>query len=177
MDGAGRSGQAYKPGEAWPRIKLNSWSRTINYETGAMKEEIVLTRAEATGGGGYPHTGSQRNEQYVHGNYAWKQTAGGPAAGPRFTMDRVHQLWLTPYGVIKAALRNNAKIGTARVDGTSMTTVSFTEPGRFRAMAYVDNGRVVRVDSRVPDAVLGETDVVTTYGDYADFGGFRSPAA
>ncbi len=168
-------GQAYKPGEAWPKIKLNSWSRTINYETGAMKEEIVLTRAEATGGGGYPHTGSQRNEQYLFGNYAWNQTAGGPAPGPRFVGDRVHQLWITPYGVMRAALRNDAKVGTHMLDGKSMTTLSFTEPGRFRAVAYLDNGRVARVMSRVPDPVLGETDVSTTYDDYADFGGFAFP--
>ena len=47
-DGIGWTfGQAYKPGEPWPKIKLNSWARTINYETGAMRDEIVLTRAEA----------------------------------------------------------------------------------------------------------------------------------
>ena len=56
-----------------------------------------------------------------------------------------------------------------------MTTLTFTEPKRFRAVAYVDGGRVVRVESRIPDAVLGETDVVTTYGGYADFGGFVFP--
>jgi len=168
-------GQAYKPGEAWPRIKLNSWARTVNYETGAMKEEIVLTRAEATGGGGYPHTASQRNEQYLHGAFAWNQTPAGPAAGPRFVVDRFHQLWITPYGVMKAALRNDAKVVTRMVDGKSMTTVSFTEPSRFRAVAYLDNGRVVRVESRIPDAVLGETDVVTTYDSYSDFGGFAFP--
>src|SRR4051794_26135056 len=168
-------GQAYKPGEAWPRIKLNSWARTINYDTGAMKEEIVLTRAEATGGGGYPHTASQRNEQYLYGAFAWNQTPGGPAAGPRFIVDRVHQLWITPYGVLKAALRNDAKVGTRTVEGKPMTTVSFTEASRFRATAYLDNGRVVRVESRAPDAVLGETDTITTYEPYADFGGFAFP--
>ena len=54
-------GQAFKPGEAWPKIKLNSWTRTVNYETGAMRDEIVLTRDEALGGGGHPHGASQRN--------------------------------------------------------------------------------------------------------------------
>ena len=168
-------GQAYKPGEAWPKIKLNTWARTVNYETGAMKEEIVLTRAEATGGGGYPHTASQRNEQYVHGAAAWNQTAAGPAPGPRFVVDRIHQLWITPYGVLKAALRNNATVGSRTLDGKSMTSVSFTEPSRFRAVAYIDNGRVVRVESRIPDPVLGETDVVTTYEGYTDFNGFAFP--
>ncbi|MET0732406.1 MAG: MBL fold metallo-hydrolase [Casimicrobiaceae bacterium] len=169
-------GQAYKPNEAWPKIRINSFGRTINYDTGAMREEIVFTRAEALGGGGYPHTGSQRNEQYVHGGYAWNQTAGGPAAGPRFVADRVHQLWITPYGVIKSALRNNAQTATHGHGGKVYTTVTFAEPGRFRAIALIDDaGRVQRVESRAPDAVLGETEVVTTYEGYADFGGFAFP--
>ena len=169
-------GQAYKPNEAWPKIRINSFARTINYDTGAMREEIVFTRAEALGGGGYPHTGSQRNEQYVHGGYAWNQTAGGPAAGPRFVADRVHQLWITPYGVIKSALRNNARTATHGHGGKVYTTVTFAEPGRFRAIALIDDaGRVQRVESRAPDAVLGETEVVTTYEGYADFGGFAFP--
>ncbi len=175
-DGIGWTfGQPYRPTEPWPKIRLNAWARTINYETGAMREEIVLTRAEALGGGGYPHTASQRNEQYLNGTYAWNQTPAGPAAGPRFVADRIHSLWITPYGVLKAALRNNAKVGTRKVGGKSMTTIAFSEPGRFRAIAFLDAGRVVRVESRMPDPVLGEVDVVTTYAGYADFGGFAFP--
>ena len=168
-------GQAFEPGGPWPKIKLNSWARTINYDTGAMREEIVLTRAEATGGGGYPHTASQRNEQYLRGDFAWNQTPAGPAAGPRFVVDRIHALWITPYGVLKAALRNNAKVGSATIDGKAVTTASFSEPGRFRAVAYLDGGRVVRVESRIPEPVLGETDVTTNYSGYSDFGGFAFP--
>ena len=175
-DGVGWTfGQAYKPGEAWHKIKLNSWSRTINYETGAMREEIVLTRAEALGGGGYPHTASQRNEQYLYGDFAWNQAAGGPTPGPRFVADRVHQLWITPYGVLRAALRNGAKVDTRTVAGKTLTAIAFSDPGRFRAIAFIEGNRVVRVESRAPDAVLGEIDVVTTYDGYADFGGFAFP--
>ena len=175
-DGIGWTfGQPYRPDEAWPKIRLNAWTRTINYETGAMRDEVVLTRAEALGGGGYPHTESQRNDQYVYGSFAWNQAATGPAPGPRYVADRVHALWITPYGVLKAALRNDAKVGTRAVGRKSMTTLAFTEPGRFRATVYLDAGRVVRVESRMPDPVLGEVDVVTTYGGYADFGGFAFP--
>jgi len=133
-DGLGWTfGQAYRPNDAWPKIRLNAWTRTINYETGAMRDEIVLTRAEALGGGGYPHTASQRNDQFVHGSFAWNQTAAGPAPGPRFVAERIHALWITPYGVLKAALRNDAKVGTRSIGGKPMTTLAFTEPGRFRA--------------------------------------------
>jgi len=175
-DGVGWTfGQAFEPGGAWPKVRLNPWSRTIDYAAGAMRDDNVLTRAEATGGGGYPHTAPQRNEQYLHGTYAWNQGPTGPAPGPRFVMDRYHALWISPHGVLRAALRNDAKVARRVVDGRTVTTVAFTEPGRFRAVATVDGGRVVRVDSRVPDPTFGETDVVTTYGAYQDFGGFPFP--
>jgi len=63
-DGVGYTfGQAYKPGLPWPKIRVHSFVRAVNYETGSMKEEIVISRAQALGGGGYPHVAQQRNEQ------------------------------------------------------------------------------------------------------------------
>jgi hypothetical protein len=35
-----------------------------------MREEITLSRAEPKGGGGYPLSGQQRNDQFVSGAYA-----------------------------------------------------------------------------------------------------------
>ena len=135
------------------------------------------TRAEALGGGGYPHTAPQRNDQYVHGELRLEPGAGGPAPGPRFVVDRVHPLWITPYGVMQGGAAQqragrHAHASTAR----PMTTLTFTEPGRFRAVALSSTaGASMRVESRMPDPVLGETDVVTTYADYRDFGGFAFP--
>ena len=176
-DGDGYTfGQAYKPGQAWPKIKVRSFARTVNYDTGSMRDEIVIQRAEALGGGGYPHTATQRNDQFVSGAYAWNQAASGPTPGPRFVVDRVHQLWITPQGVIKAAIRNNAKVQQDTRNGQTYTVASFTEPGRFKAAAYINAaGLVDRVESRIPDPVLGDTDVVTVYADYRDYAGVKFP--
>ena len=173
-EGTGFSfGQAYKPGLPWPKINIHSQVRTINYESGSMREEITLSRAEPKGGGGYPLVAQQKNDQFISGAHAWNQTAGGPAAGPRFINDRTHQLWITPHGVLKAAARNNA---TARRAG-GLTAISFTEPGRFRATAYVNADNLIeRVESRIPDPVLGETNAVTRYADYRDHGGVKFPS-
>lgn len=166
-------GQAFKPGGAWPRITLHSITRTIDYDTGAMRDEIVLSRAEPQGGGGYPLSGQQRNDQFVSGDLAWNQAATGAVPGPRLVADRVHQLWITPHGVLKAAARNNA--GARRgADGGS--TLSFAEPGRFSATVQLSSdGLVTQVDSVFPDAVLGDTRTVTTYADYRDAGGIKFP--
>ncbi len=177
-DGTGYTfGQAYKPGTAWPKIRVQSFVRTVNYDTGAMKDEILFNRAEALGGGGYPHVAAQRNEQYVSGAYAWNQTGAAAAPGPRFVADRVHQLWITPQGVIKAAIRNNATVRPVTRDGKTYSVASFSDPGRFKADVFIDaTGLVDRVESRFPDPVMGDTAVVTTYSDYRDYAGVRFPA-
>src|SRR2546426_565448 len=76
------------------------------------------------------------------------------------------------HGVVKAAMRNGAII----VDAGGRPAITFTDPGRFSAIAYVGGDNLIeRVASRVPDPVLGEVTVVTTYSDYRDFGGVRFP--
>lgn len=165
-------GQAFVPGSPWPKITVHAQARSIHYGTGSMREEITLSRAEPRGGGGYPLQGQQRNDQFVSGTMAWN-VAGGPVPGPRFVADRIHQLWITPHGVLKAAQRNGAT-ATARTDGT--TAISFTEPGRFAATAFIGaDGLVQRVESRAPDAVLGEVEVVTRYSDYRSHGAVKFP--
>jgi glyoxylase-like metal-dependent hydrolase (beta-lactamase superfamily II) len=166
-------GQAFVPGAAWPKITVHSQARSINYDTGSMREEITISRAEPTGGGGYPLQGQQRNDQFVSGALAWNETPAGPQPGPRFVGDRMHQLWITPHGVLKAAQRNKAT-ARARSDGT--TALTFSEPGRFEATAIVGaDGLVQRIDSRAPDAVLGEVDVITRYSNYHDVAGVKFP--
>ncbi len=164
-------GQAFKPGMPWPKINVHSQTRTINYDTASMRDEIVLSRGEPRGGGGYPHVAQQRTDQYVSGAFAWNQLATAPLPGPRFVADRVHQLWITPHGVVKAALKNNATAQPGKP-----AAVSFAEPGRFSATVFFNaDGLVERVESRAPDAVLGETAFVTTYADYRDFAGVKFP--
>src|SRR6266851_3367145 len=167
-------GQAFKPGMRWPKINVHSEIRTINYETASMRDEITLSRAEPKGGGGYPPVAQQRNDQFVSGEYAWNQAASGPLPSPRFVTDRVHQLWITPHGAIKAAMKNKA---TLKKGGKGMTAVSFTEAGKFAATVFVNKKNLVeRVESRFPDPVLGETTAVTRYSNYRDYGGVKFPS-
>jgi len=176
-DGTGHTfGQAFAPGMPWPRITLHAFTRSIDYGTGSMRDEITLSRAEPKGGGGYPLQGQQRNDQYVSGAFAWNQAPTGPQPGPRFVADRVHQLWITPHGALKAAARNQAAAQRRNEAGAAVTALKFREPGRFDAVVIIGtDGLVQRVESRVPDAVLGEVDVVTRYSNYRDVGGVKFP--
>ena len=173
-EGSGQTfGQAYVTTGAWPKVTYHSITRTIDYDAGAMRDEIVLSRAEPNGGGGYPISGQQRNDQFVSGEIAWNVAGGNPAPGPRFTADRMHQLWITPHGVLKAAQRNSATVVRGD-DGANV--VSFTQPGRFKAAVTINGeGFVTQVASIFPDPVLGDTTAVTAYSDYKDFGGVKFP--
>ena len=174
---AGQFGQAYIAGKAWPKLTLLSYSRTIDYASGAFREDIVRTRAEPTGGGAVPLTGEQKLSQFVSGSHAWNQVGPAPAPAVIAVAPRIHDLWTTPHGVIKAAQRNNAKVEWRKVGGKELAAVSFTEPGRFSATAYInDQNLVERIESRFPSPVLGDTASVTVFENYGQFGSVRFPA-
>jgi glyoxylase-like metal-dependent hydrolase (beta-lactamase superfamily II) len=175
-EGSGQTfGQAFVPTGTWPKVSYPSWTRSIDYEAAAMRDEVVLARAEPLGGGGYPLEGQQRNDQFLVGNVAWNGAGNNVVPGARFVADRVHQLWITPHGVIEAARRRGA---TVAAGGGGGGEIVFEEPGRFRARATVDaRGLVTRVESIAPDAVLGDNTVVTQYDGYRDVGsGVMFPA-
>jgi glyoxylase-like metal-dependent hydrolase (beta-lactamase superfamily II) len=177
-DGTGWTfGQAFQPGKAWPKIDIQSQTRTLNYASGSMREEIAFSRGEPQGGGGYPLSGQQKNDQYLSGSFAWNAMPAMAIPGSRFVGDRTHQLWITPHGILAAAARNNATVSwTAPRGGKSLAAVSFTEPGRFSATAFINDDYLVeRVESRVPDTVLGENTVTTVYSSYRDYGGVKFP--
>ncbi|HEX7890118.1 MAG TPA: MBL fold metallo-hydrolase [Ramlibacter sp.] len=171
----GTFGQAYVPGAGWPRITIPSYARWIDYENAALREDSVRVRAEVNGGGGLPPMGmgEQRVSAWVRGTQAWNVVGPAATAAPVALDGRIHDLWTTPHGVVKAAQRNGA---TVRRDG-GMNVVSFSEPGRYRAMAWIAaDGLVQRVDSVMPHPVTGDTSVSTLYSGWRDFGGVKFPA-
>ncbi|MBI2769887.1 MAG: MBL fold metallo-hydrolase [Burkholderiales bacterium] len=167
-------GQAYQPGMAWPQLTYSSFSRVLDFENEALREDYARARAEPTGGGALPlmGTGEQRGTGMLRGTYAWNMAGPAPVASPLAADGRIHDLWTSPHGVIRAALKNKA---TVRPEG-ARSVVSFSEPGRFSAVAWINaEGLVERVDSVQPNPVLGDTQTVTLYSDYRDFGGVKFP--
>jgi glyoxylase-like metal-dependent hydrolase (beta-lactamase superfamily II) len=168
-------GQAYVPGTPWPRITIPSYTRWADYENAALREDSVRTRAEVNGGGALPPMGmgEQRVSAWVRGNQAWNMVGPAPAAAPVALEARIHDLWTTPHGVVKAAMRNGA---TLRSEG-GVSVVSFAQPGLYRATAWIGaDGLVQRVDSVMPHPVSGDTPVSTVYSGWRDWGGVKFPA-
>ena len=171
-------GQAFEPGMAWPKIAYSSFSRVADYENAAFREDAARGRAEPTGGGAVPlmGTGEQRTMGLLRGTFAWNLAGSAPVAALPALDGRIHDLWTTPHGVIKAALANHATVTTRYEGGRSLAAVSFTVPGRFKATALIDSaGMVEQIESVQPNPVLGDTPSVIVFSDYQDFGGVKFP--
>ena len=171
-------GQSFAPGDPWPRFGLKSYTRTVNYETPALRDELVRAEGDPVArGGGLPIPGGQRLTTAVSGTLAWGQLGDGPAnPAPAAVGDRLYQLWITPHGVIKAAAKYNATVEAKTDGGKKATIVSFAAPGQFKVKATLNEKSLVeKVESWNTNPVLGDMLTETTYADYKDFGGVQFP--
>ena len=174
-------GQNFTPSEPWPRVTVKSYTASINYDTGSMRQELVREMGTTMPrGGGAPFTGEQRQVQVVSGNFAWNMAPGPQAGAPPQAaaaagnaVERMLLVWATPQGFVKAATANHA----TTKKGKGGTEVSFTVGGKYK-MTGVINARneVERVQTWIDQPIVGDMLVETVYSDYKDFGGVRFPA-
>jgi glyoxylase-like metal-dependent hydrolase (beta-lactamase superfamily II) len=174
-------GQPYAADTGWPGLNFSTVRRAMNYETGALREDSARARREPRGGGLVPAMGQgeARGSSFTRDGFAWGVGAIGQAAPAVAALPlRQHELWTTmPHGALKAAARHKAVAGSRMVDGARFDTLSFTAPGQLAATLFLDaQRRVVRIESTMPNAVLGDTAVVTEYSDYKDSAGLKYPA-
>ncbi len=171
-------GQAHLPSSPWPKINYSNFARHYDYANSAMSEEAARARAEPNGGGAVPlmGTGEQKTSGRLSGDFAWNMTPA-PSASPRDVDGRIHDLWTSPHGALRAAANYNAVVKKVTVNKQAMTTLGFTVPGRFAAVVYINaRGMVAGVDSVMPSPVLGDVSVTTWYDDYKDFSGVKFPS-
>jgi glyoxylase-like metal-dependent hydrolase (beta-lactamase superfamily II) len=162
-------GQAFEPGERWPRFIQRTYSAAINYQTPAMRLVQVRSQGEhpPRGGGAQAVGADQRTVSVVSGKFAWQEAGAQATPNNGAAGDRLYQLWATPHGVIKAAIANSA-----RVEGN---TATFTLDGReFKATLNAQN-LVEKVSYLSTNDVVGDYAIEIAYSDYADFGGVKFP--
>src|ERR1043165_3936318 len=75
-------GQAYQPGDPWPKFFQRSYTVSANYQMPGLKFDIVRAQGEVPphGGAAQPVAGEQRTVQVVSGRNAWSE--GGAQANP-----------------------------------------------------------------------------------------------
>jgi glyoxylase-like metal-dependent hydrolase (beta-lactamase superfamily II) len=163
-------GQAYLPGDPWPRFEQRSYTVSVNYQTPAMRLNSVRSQGEHPphGGAAQPVAADQRTITAVSGTYAWTEGGAQPAPNPGAVGDRLRQLWVTPHGVIKAAMANGGTI-----DGKNIT---FKIGDREIKATLNDQNLVEKVNFLNTNEVIGDYPVEITYSDYADYGGVKFPS-
>jgi glyoxylase-like metal-dependent hydrolase (beta-lactamase superfamily II) len=154
-------GQSVGPDVPWPRVEIKSFTRTVDYEKVASRQEGVGAQGPMA-------------MQFYGGAKAWGQAGANvtPAAAA-VAAERQLQIWLTPHGFLKGALSNQA---TAKRSG-KLTLITFTTPSKHRIVGTISADNLVeKVESWFDNPVLGDMHVEATYSGYRDFGGFKFPA-
>ena len=162
-------GQAASPGARWPRFIVKSYAAAVDYQAPAMRLEMLRAQGEdpPAGGGAQPFAREQRTIQVVSGRNAWAEGGAQPAPNPGAVTDRLRQLWLTPHGVIKAALASNAT--------AAGNVVTFKVEDRDVTVTLNDQNLVERVEYLGTNSVVGDVPTEITYSDYAAFGDIQFP--
>ena len=174
----GSVGQSYSPELDWPRHEVTSYTRTIDFDARTSKEEIVRIQGNNNrrGGGGTPIQGERREAFMVSGNYAWNMRGDQQTPAPAAAEVRQLEIWLTPHGFLKAAMAGNPTAVSRNEYGERVTVVSFMALGKYRVNGTInDRNEVVRVQTWVPNPVVGDMYYETVYSNYRDFGEVRFP--
>jgi glyoxylase-like metal-dependent hydrolase (beta-lactamase superfamily II) len=162
-------GQAYIPGEEWPRFEQRSYVAEVNYQAPAMRLNTVRSQGEhpPRGGAAQPVAADQRTIAVVNGKNAWGEGGAQPTPANDAAGDRMRALWATPHGVIKAALANKGTLNGK--------DINFTAEGReFKATLNAQN-LVENVTYQLSSEVIGDYPVEITYSDYTDYNGVKFP--
>ena len=188
----------------WPRGEpLANYTRTMNWETGTMKEEFDrapgLNPASWKYGpgwlGGTPPQQNTHQTFLVNGPYGWHiDGVDGVPVATRPEDAEIWQLdiWLNPHGFLKAARMPGAnpqaiwrwELGEMGRDGPTttpekVTVISITVLGKYRVDATVNSENMLqRIHTWVSDPVLGDMNYEHefTNDSYVDIGdGARFP--
>ena len=153
-------GQNLLPNSPWPETTLPTYSRTVDYANKSSREELTRTQDNPPSkGGGAPFAGEQKQVNLVSGQYAWNQPGAQPQPQLAAADERQLQIWLTPEDSSRARWRTNATMKKAK----GGTQVTFTALGKYKVVGTIDKrGMVTKVDTWIPNPVLGDMLVETT---------------
>jgi glyoxylase-like metal-dependent hydrolase (beta-lactamase superfamily II) len=171
-------GQSHQPGGPWVKFNLTSYTLLADYERGAWREEQVRTYLDPPERGGTAvFIGELRQAAFLNGDVAWNAGANGaPVPAPLTVEARQLQLPITPHGFVRAALASSPTMATRTVDGRRMTVVSFTWKGKYKVNGYIDGQNLLeRVETWMPEPLLGDMLVENVFSSYRDVAGIRFP--
>lgn len=173
-------GAALTAGGPWRDFVLKRLVVDAQYAQPALRQSWDLGPGPVTNDG-VSVFGGAKQEWYVYGKDAWDVRGTPPKADfslwePFSQSDigawRNLEIWLTPPGFIKAAKANGA---TARRKGAT-TVVTFTTPDGLTLTGHLNAQHLVeRIETALPNTVMGDMPFVATFADYQRFGSVTFP--
>jgi glyoxylase-like metal-dependent hydrolase (beta-lactamase superfamily II) len=157
---------------------LTSYTRTIDFNTNSSREELVAVQGNnpSRGGGRSPIRGERRSTLLVSGGYAWDLRGGNVIPAPAAAEQRLLEISLTPHGFLKAAMAGDPTAVMRNEYGERVTVVSFIALGKYRVNGTITEDHLVRrVQTWLPNPVVGDLYYETVYTEYQDFNGAQFP--
>jgi glyoxylase-like metal-dependent hydrolase (beta-lactamase superfamily II) len=143
---------------------MSSFTRAVNYEQRSARDEMNFAQ---------PTFGGQQQNTQVNGDKAWNVGPNGPAPQLATAEERQVAIWLTPHGFLRGAASANDVV-LSGTEGASV--ISYTAHGKYKLEGTIDaQSHVTKVATKIPNPVMGDTDLIATYSDYKDFSGVKFP--
>ena len=166
-------GQAPAPGEGWPAFRLTKYAVAVNYDAQAAREELTYVDESnpPVGGGAGPFIAAtgQGGIRPIPGDVRQSQLRDGR------TEAGLLQMVMTPHGFLKLAAANHAATRVVEVRGRKVQTIAFTAGGRTFTGSLNEQNLLDRVETRLPNPILGDMPVEVTFSDYRDVAGVKFP--
>jgi glyoxylase-like metal-dependent hydrolase (beta-lactamase superfamily II) len=153
----GNLGQNNNSNQPWPLQAANDYVRTIDFTQPASRATWVNYAAPVTGG---PATQTPGQQNINPQTTAWAQQL---------------EIWITPWGFLKAAAANNATAHAQIVGGKNYQVVTFNAPVKspaglpYKMVGYIDSRNLVeKVRTWVENPIFGDMLVEAEYTYYRD---------
>jgi glyoxylase-like metal-dependent hydrolase (beta-lactamase superfamily II) len=190
-------GQSFNMEEDWPRYEVPTYTRVIDYNARAWREEYVRRQGTTpVRGGGVPFTGEQRTVALLNGSYAWNMNGDMPVPQPGQYMAgipiselRQLEIFMTPHGFLKGALAaNNAALSALTIpivgptnaglseNGRKVTILSYVAMGKYRVNGTINDQNLVELTTTwIANPVYGDMLYEIRHLNYRDFNGVKFP--
>jgi len=196
-------GQNFTANDPWPPVTIKTYTAVINYESGAMRVELLREMGTTMPrGGGVPFTGELPQMQAVSGQNAWNlpvpvdaQVGAGPATpctlpeaggtswagpggspGPAPAPESQVECMLTMWATPHGFIKGAIANNATAKHTENGTEVSFTIGGKYKMTGVINTqGQVEKVQTWIGQSIVGDMLIETEYSDYKDFGGVQFP--
>ncbi|MES1255513.1 MAG: MBL fold metallo-hydrolase [Acidobacteriota bacterium] len=152
-------GQAINPTAPLPGYEYTSYVRIIDYDMPAWRLDRAVVTADPgrLGGGPYPPP---------------SQTVIVTTSTP---WNRQVELWMTPFGFLRAAATYNATAAQTTIGGKTFSVLTFTAPNKAKMSGYINEKHMVeRVETSIA-TMFGDTALEATFSRYKNFDGVKFP--